>query len=168
MDTRSEAVLAGVIPALATKVRTAADPLASQGTYLLVVSGLRTAQQQNALYAQGRTTAGHIVTNAKAGQSNHNYGLAVDVVPYLSGDGGALNWQPQSPQFQAMVAALKEQGLEWGGDWKGHLADDDHFQLGGLPASPSPEMVQDYEFYDGNLITIWAKAEAGDYAPEPA
>ena len=39
-----------------------------------LTQGLRTIEYQNSLYAQGRTTKGAIVTNAKGGQSNHNYG----------------------------------------------------------------------------------------------
>src|SRR6201996_376945 len=140
MDARSEAALATVDPELANKVRAAADSLAANGTYLLVVSGLRTADQQNALYAQGRTAPGHIVTNAKAGQSMHNYGLAVDVVPYLSGQTGALNWNPSTPQYQAMVAAMKAQGLVWGGDWI-HFKDEDHFQMPNVPANPDALMI---------------------------
>lgn len=148
------------MPMLRDKVRTAAASLEASGTYLLVVSGLRTASEQNALYAQGRTAPGHVVTNARAGQSMHNYGLAVDVVPYLTGQSGDLNWNASTLQFKAMVAALKLQGLEWGGDWK-HLADFDHFQLSGLPASPSAAMQADYT---AGLDAIWTKAQAGDYA----
>ncbi len=164
MDQRSEAALATVNPDLANKVRAAADSLAATGTHLLVVSGLRTANQQNVLYAQGRTTPGHIVTNAKAGQSMHNYGLAVDIVPYLSGQTGQLNWQPATPQFQAMVAALVAQGLVWGGDWKS-LPDNDHFQMPTVPVSPTPAMEADYG--DGGsaaLATIWQNAAAGQYS----
>jgi peptidoglycan LD-endopeptidase CwlK len=60
MDARSEAALATVNPAFADLVRLAANTLEEQGTYLLVVSGLRTAVEQNALYAQGRTAPGHM------------------------------------------------------------------------------------------------------------
>ena len=55
MDARSEAALATVDPALADAVRAAATKLEALGTYILVVSGLRTAAEQEALYAQGRT-----------------------------------------------------------------------------------------------------------------
>ncbi len=164
MDARSEAALATVWPAFAAKVRAAADQLATQGTYFLVVSGLRTAAEQNALYAQGRTTPGHVVTNARAGLSMHNYGLAVDAVPYLSGSTGALNWTPHTPQYQAFVAAMKAQGLAWGGDWV-TFPDQDHFQLAGLPANPSPAMVADYGAGDqGTLVAIWNKAGDGAYS----
>jgi peptidoglycan L-alanyl-D-glutamate endopeptidase CwlK len=164
MDARSEAQLATVNPDLATKVRAAADSLAAAGTYLLVVSGLRTSDQQNALYAQGRTTPGHVVTNAKAGYSMHNYGLAVDVVPYLSGQGGALNWSLNTPQYQVMVTAMKAQGLVWGGDWV-TFPDGDHFQMPGVPASPNQAMIGDYGAGDtAALEAIWTNAEDGKYA----
>src|ERR1043165_556102 len=50
---------------------------------------LRTFEEQNALYAQGRTKPGQIVTNAKGGQSYHNYGLAIDFALLIdkNGDG---------------------------------------------------------------------------------
>lgn len=164
MDPRSEAVLANVNPVLADKVRAAAATLQAAGTYLLVVSGLRTAAEQNALYAQGRSAPGHIVTKAQAGYSMHNYGLAVDIVPYLSGSSGQLNWDPNTPQFRAMVAALEAQGLVWGGSWK-TFPDEDHFQLPGVPVTPSSAMRADYA--DGGqqaLAEIWTKTAAGDYA----
>jgi peptidoglycan LD-endopeptidase CwlK len=165
MDQRSEAALATVAPALADKVRAAADQLAGTGTYLLVVSGLRTAAQQNALYAQGRNgNPGHVVTNARAGFSMHNYGLAVDVVPYLSGDGGQLNWTQETPQFQAMVTAMQAQGLIWGGSWHS-IPDYDHFQMPGLPVTPNAAMQADYG--DGGnaaLSAIWTKMDSGSYA----
>jgi peptidoglycan L-alanyl-D-glutamate endopeptidase CwlK len=164
MDARSEAALATVDPALADAVRAAATNLEALGTYILVVSGLRTAEEQEALYAQGRTKPGHIVTNAKAGHSMHNYGLAVDVVPYLSGQTGALNWNAGTEQFQAMVAALKNEGLSWGGDWV-HFKDEDHFQLSTLPVNPTPAMISDYGSGDSNtLATIWTNADDGKYA----
>ena len=165
MDKRSEAVLTNVDSALADKVRAAANQLATLGTYLLVVSGLRTAAEQNALYAQGRNGAsGHIVTNAEAGYSMHNYGLAVDVVPYLSGKSGQLNWDSNTPQFKAMVAALKAQGLIWGGDWK-TFPDSDHFQMPGIPDNPSAAMLADYgDGGQASLSSIWNKAATGTYA----
>jgi peptidoglycan LD-endopeptidase CwlK len=163
MDKKSEAVLAKLDPVLADKVRATADKLAAAETYLLVVSGLRTAAQQDALYAQGRSAPGHKVTNAKAGYSMHNYGLAVDVVPYLAGRSGALNWKADTPQFRAMVTALKAQRLVWGGGWTS-LPDYDHFQMPGVPVTPTAAMRADY----GNgspaaLKAIWTKTHNVDY-----
>ena len=56
---------------------------------LRVTQGLRTFPEQQALYNQGRTSPGKKVTNAKPGQSYHNYGLAIDVVRM---DGDKPDW----------------------------------------------------------------------------
>ena len=55
------------------------------GVKLRVTSGLRTWNEQNKLYAKGRTTSGKVVTNARGGQSLHNFGLAIDVVEIKNG-----------------------------------------------------------------------------------
>src|SRR5258708_12842627 len=83
MDAVSEGRLAQVNPTLAQKLRQVADQMAANGVQLRIVQGLRTKAEQDALYAQGRTTPGKVVTNAKGGQSMHNYGLPVDTVPEL-------------------------------------------------------------------------------------
>jgi len=158
-DSISNQRLSFVNPALALKVNTAANLLALQGTYLRVTQGLRTYAQQDALFAQGRTEPGHIVTNAKGGYSNHNFGCAVDVVPFLSGSVGELNWNTKSDQFMAMVGYLKAQGLAWGGDWQGNLADYDHFQLANVPVTPSDTDRQ--AFAQGGLQAVW------DLYPQP-
>ena len=165
MNDRSLKVLSTVSPDFSKLVQAAAATLEQHSTYLCVVSGLRTAAEQNALYAQGRTAPGHIVTNARAGLSMHNYGLAVDVVPYLTGQDGAVNWSIHTPQYQAMVAALTAQGLIWGGSWK-TLADYDHFQMPGLPNSPTTIMQTDYSSGQGSapcLANIWSRCGSGAY-----
>ncbi|HVG34723.1 MAG TPA: peptidoglycan-binding protein, partial [Pyrinomonadaceae bacterium] len=65
-----------VHPELAKRVRMLIDNLAKAGMQIEVVQGLRTFAEQDALFAQGRTKPGKVVTNARGGQSNHNYGLA--------------------------------------------------------------------------------------------
>ena len=49
------------------------------GRIFRVVQGLRTWAEQQALWNQGRTTPGKIVTHAQGGQSWHNYGLAAEL-----------------------------------------------------------------------------------------
>lgn len=165
MDKRSEAMLALVMPQFAALVRAGASTLEEAGTFVCVFSGLRDSHEQNKDFAQGRTAPGHIITNATAGHSNHNYGLAVDMGPYLRGEGGDLNWKPKTPQYQAFVAAMKAQGLEWGGDWPGDLGDDDHFQMSGLPVSPNAAMLEDYaaHYVTPNLQAIWSNFLVGRY-----
>jgi hypothetical protein len=88
---------------------------------LRVTHGLRTIAEQNALYAQGRTTAGKIVTNAKGGQSFHNHGMAIDVVELT---GKTVNWNFDYSKLKPIADRL---GIEWGGTWK--FVDKPHFQI---------------------------------------
>lgn len=91
-----------------------------QGIALRVTAGYRTCEAQDALYAQGRTTSGPVVTNAKCRESLHNYGVAFDVcfdskTPYVG------PWDK--------VGIIGEKlGLEWGGRWVS-FKDQPHFQL---------------------------------------
>lgn len=92
------------------------------GIDLLVTSGMRTFEQQQALYDQGRTKPGQIVTKAKPGTSFHNYGLAIDIVPLLA---GKPNWK--SKDFARIAEIGKRIGFSWGGDWKS-FKDLPHFE----------------------------------------
>lgn len=93
------------------------------GIRLRITDGYRTFDEQNKLYAQGRTTAGKIVTKARGGSSYHNYGLAFDC--YLT-EGGKVTFKKAVNSEIAEIG--KDLGLEWGGDWK-TLKDMPHFQL---------------------------------------
>lgn len=92
---------------------------------------LRTKQEQNELYALGRTKKGDIVTNAKGGDSFHNYGLAIDICLIL--DDKEASWDDKTDfdkdgiaDWSEVVAVFKQYGWEWGGDW--HFKDKPHFQ----------------------------------------
>jgi len=98
---------------------------------------MRTFAQQDALYQQGRTKPGKIVTKAKAGLSYHNYGLAIDIVLVKDtdkdGDFDSAVWDTKSDfdgdkksDWMEVVQIFKEYGWEWGGDWK--FVDAPHFQ----------------------------------------
>lgn len=98
---------------------------------------LRTFAEQDALFAQGRTKPGAIVTKAKGGQSYHNYGLAIDIVLLVDKDKNGTfetaSWDLKSDfdgdgksDWQEVVAIFKRYGYEWGGDWK--FVDAPHFQ----------------------------------------
>ena len=83
-----------------------------KGIKLRVVSAFRSIAEQNKLYAQGRTAPGNIVTKAKGGQSSHNFGTAIDVVPIVNG-------QPDWDTDWHKIATIgKSLGFSWGGDWK--------------------------------------------------
>jgi len=92
------------------------------GIKLRVVSALRTWVEQNELYDQGRTKPGKIVTNAKAGQSLHNFGLAIDVVEIKN---GKAVWR--NPNWAKIARLGKSIGFAWGGDFK-TIKDKPHFE----------------------------------------
>jgi peptidoglycan L-alanyl-D-glutamate endopeptidase CwlK len=84
-----------------------------QGIDVLITSTYRDAESQNALYAQGRTTAGKIVTNAKGGQSFHNWKVAFDFVPIVN---GKAIWNDLD-LFTKCGEIAESVGLEWAGRW---------------------------------------------------
>jgi len=100
----------------------------AEGIDLLVTSTYRDSESQDALYAQGRTTPGNIVTRAKAGQSWHNWRCALDVVPLVN---GKAIWDDQA-LWKQVGEIGKSCGLEWAGDWV-TFKEFPHFQYtGGL------------------------------------
>lgn len=106
-----------------------------EGINLLVTSTYRDFESQAVLFAQGRTTPGAKVTNAKPGQSFHNYKCALDVVP-LSHGKPVWDTTGSNAQIWMRIGELgKEAGLEWAGDWKS-FKEFPHFQYtGGLKLS---------------------------------
>ena len=103
-----------LLPIVAAKCDAFIAACKAQGIDVLVTSTLRGNESQNALYAQGRTTPGNIVTNAKAGQSFHNYGCAFDFVPLVN---GKAVWN-DSKLFERCGVIAESCGLEWAGRWK--------------------------------------------------
>jgi len=84
------------------------------GIDVILTSTYRDAESQAALYAQGRTTPGLKVTNAKAGQSFHNYRVAFDFCPIVHGKAA---WNDANLFTQCGIIA-ESCGLEWAGRWK--------------------------------------------------
>jgi peptidoglycan L-alanyl-D-glutamate endopeptidase CwlK len=121
--------LEDLLPVVKAKVECMISECKEVGIDLLVTSTYRDHASQDALYAQGRTKPGKIVTNAKAGQSFHNFRCAVDVVPLVN---GKPMWDAKNPIWQQVGAIGKSCGLEWAGDWK-RFKEYPHFQYtGGL------------------------------------
>lgn len=106
---------------------------ATRGIDLLVTCTYRSDEEQDALYAQGRTKPGRIVTNAKAGTSNHNKvsahgkpaSTAIDVVPLRL---GKPVWDVNDPVWNTVVQIGEGLGLEWAGRWA-RFKEYAHFQL---------------------------------------
>ena len=117
-----------LLPAAKERVEAFIKACERDGIDLLVTSTYRDGESQNALYAQGRSKPGKIVTNAKAGFSFHNYRCAVDVVPIVN---GKCVWD--DPKLWDTIGRHgKDAGLEWAGNWMS-FPETPHFQYtGGL------------------------------------
>lgn len=123
VDDRSERVIATLLPEVQSYARALITKAGSNGITIKVISGLRTYDEQNELYAQGRTEPGSIVTNARGGYSNHNFGVAFDVGVFEGS-----KYIDDSPKYKAVGLLGMDLGLEWGGNWK-TIQDEPHFQL---------------------------------------
>jgi len=99
------------------------------GIDVLIYCTLRDKAEQDELHKQGRTKPGKIVTNARGGESWHNFGSAFDFVPMV---GGKPQWGDSS--LYAKCGVIGESvGLEWAGRWSGKLKETAHMQYrGGL------------------------------------
>ena len=120
---RSEKVIGKLHPRVQAYARALYFKAREHGLTIQIISGLRSYAEQDALYAQGRTEPGNVVTNARAGHSNHNFGIAFDVGLFERNE-----YLGESPMYKAVGALGEELGLEWGGNWR-TLVDQPHFQL---------------------------------------
>ena len=99
------------------------------GVEWCITQGTRTIAEQDALYAKGRTTQGDKVTNAKGGQSPHNFNQAIDVCPINPKD-GSLWWNAPEKYWVALGQMVEGLGDVWGGHFKSildkpHIEDND-------------------------------------------
>lgn len=92
----------------------------------------RSDTEQNADYAKGRTAPGKIVTNARAGQSKHNFTIdgkpASKAFDFAILEIGGVNWNPQSKPWKRAIEIGESLGLTSGSRWKS-LKDYPHFEL---------------------------------------
>lgn len=154
MNVHSEARLSQVIPSLADLAHQLAeqcdaDPIfVAENAKLEVTQGVRTWPEQDTLYAEGRTSPGKEVTNAKAGESWHNYGCAIDVAPFINDQ--QPDWDEAHPAWARIVAIGESLGLRSGISWK----DEPHFEsTGKYPADP-PQEVKDL-YASGGVQAVW-------------
>lgn len=147
VDTRSEKTIATLLPEVQPYARALVHKAAAAGIRIKIISGLRSYEAQDALYAQGRTAPGPIVTQAKGGQSNHNFGIAFDIGVFEGNQ-----YLSDSPKYKAVGILGVELGLEWGGNWK-TITDQPHFQLRPAWASDIPERAM--------LAEMRARKQAG-------
>ncbi|WP_171661462.1 M15 family metallopeptidase [Geobacillus sp. BMUD] len=150
---RADKKLVGVHPIVATKARQLISQAYKEGINIIITQGFRSIEEQNELYAQGRTKPGKIVTKAKGGYSYHNFGLAFDFA-VLNPD-GSVNWNVDA-KWKRVGQLGKSLGLEWGGDWE-DFKDYPHFQytfglsLADLRAGKRPPTKEESEVSEYQL-----------------
>ncbi|KCZ93251.1 M15 family metallopeptidase [Hyphomonas johnsonii] len=128
-DERSERNIAGLHIRAQHFARTFLSNAAAFPFTVRIISGTRTYAEQDDLYARGRWgRAGPKVTNAKGGQSNHNFGIAWDVALFEGGrymDGSATH---DAQAYRDLAGHALVDGLEWGGAWRTYR-DPPHYQV---------------------------------------
>jgi peptidoglycan L-alanyl-D-glutamate endopeptidase CwlK len=110
-------------PSMRTKAQSFVDLCKKNGIDILIYCTLRNNAAQAELYARGRSVPGGIVTNARPGESMHNYGMAFDCVPLVY---GKPDWT--SPRWPDIGRIGEECGMAWAGRWTGKLRETAHFE----------------------------------------
>ena len=154
IDSRTRARIRAVYPGLAFRYyRLAYDLYALHKKCVRITEGFRSFTRQRKLFSLGRDKPGSVVTNARAGQSFHNYGLAIDVCfvgpdPYLEKDvNGPMYWDE-------FGRTAKGHGFAWGGDFNG-FQDRPHIQLTyGLTLRAIQKL---YDF--GGIEGVWTRLD---------
>lgn len=111
----------GLDPQFARMLEFFEKKLAANGIHVILTWGYRSIEEQDKLYAIGRTKPGKKVTNARGGYSWHNFGLAGDYAFVIN---GKVTWDGPWATFGKIA---RECGLEWGGDFK-TIVDRPHVQ----------------------------------------
>lgn len=86
------------------------------GQFWAPYKGYRSFKEQQKLYEQGRSTPGKIITEARAGDSAHNWGCATDWCEYDPDFIGAEVFD--KARWDTYKECVRAAGLVWGGDWK--------------------------------------------------
>ncbi|KWX88960.1 hypothetical protein AMQ83_03485 [Paenibacillus riograndensis] len=134
ISNKSAPRLIGLHPVVLAAVGALIDPCYACGVPILITLAVPQSAEHAPPYAHGRAKPGAIVTNARGGQSYHNYGLAVDFALLLP-NGSSVSWDmardgdnDQTADWLEVVQQAKRLGFEWGGDWTS-LKDYPHFQM---------------------------------------
>jgi len=127
-DTRTERNIQTLHLRVQEAARAFMNAIGAAGINARIISGTRTYAEQNALYRKGRFgNPPPRVTNARGGQSNHNFGIAWDIGIFTQ-NGAYLPESPLYNQAAQVGLAAGIVGLEWGGNWTS-FTDRPHYQL---------------------------------------
>ena len=123
LDPRSERNIVTLHPKAQELARASLTKILAAGITARIISGTRTYAEQDQLFEQGRSLPGKRVTNARGGESNHNFCIAWDIGIF---NGGA--YLGDSPLYTQAAEVGLVAGLEWGGNWHS-FKDKPHYQI---------------------------------------
>ncbi|WP_218508814.1 M15 family metallopeptidase [Variovorax sp. dw_308] len=127
-DARSEGCILTLSIAAQRRAREFLTKVLDGGVIARIISGTRTYAEQDALFRKGRFgNPGPRVTNARGGQSNHNFGVAWDIGIFTTA-GGYLDDGPGYDKAAALGLPAGGGNVEWGGNWT-TFVDRPHYQL---------------------------------------
>lgn len=127
MPSRSTKDLNNVLVSAWEKAEIEYENIKGNNLNVILTCTYRSNEEQDQLYAIGRTVKGKKVTNAKGGQSEHNvYPSRAFDIGFIGLD-KKLDWSDNNFKVFADIIKKIEPRIEWGGDWK--FKDSPHFQL---------------------------------------
>lgn len=168
--------MVGVHPILQAWTLKIVEAAAYHNLYFAAFMGLRTWELQDALYSQGReqldvvnarrSLAGlgpitaeenkKIVTNARGGDSWHNYGLAVDLVEDGDAQQAGVQWSwSKNLDYLSLGKVVQTTRLEWGGLWKS-IKDYPHIQM---TCGLSLAIAKDRYLRSRDIKKVWTEVE---------
>lgn len=129
----------------------------ASGLNVLITETYRSKQEQDAIYAQGRTTPGNIVSNAKYPLSPHCWGVAFDFCRNVRGS----EYDDSDGFFRKCGEIGKSLGLFWGGDFKSFV-DKPHLELKKFLPNNSVKTLQTQYGTPDKFIASWSKSDGED------
>ena len=147
-------------PELQVCVKKFLDECKKQGLNVLITETLRTQQEQEALYAQGRTTSGKIVTNCRGYQSPHCWGVAFDFCRNVKGKeyDNSDGFFERVGKIAKTVFDNTEYDLFWGGDFKSFV-DRPHVEMiKYLPNNSTKTLINTYGTPE-KFMKTWKKVD---------
>ena len=166
-EVRSDVVMRGIDklhPELQVCVNKFLEECKKQGLNVLVTETLRTLEEQEELYAQGRTKPGNIVTNARGYQSPHAWGVAFDFCRNVKGKeyDNTDGFFDKVGRIAETMFDNTEYDLFWGGDFKSFV-DKPHVEMKKyLPNNSTNWLIDNYGTPEEFMSTWYDMKEEGE------
>lgn len=123
-DERSEKCIETLLLKTQVEARKFMSQVKGSDKIVKIISGTRTFEEQRKLYNKGRWgNKNRVVTNARPGQSTHNFGIAWDIGIFSKSG----QYSKSERDYSRVGKFSRSDNIQWGGDWK--KPDLPHYQL---------------------------------------